>query len=145
MTPTQKLTLEVPGGDQVSGILRRPRDAWAVYVLAHGAGAGMQHSFLETVSRDLAESGVATLRFQFPYAEEKKHRPDPPLLLETTVRAAVERAAQESLPIFAGGKSMGGRMTSQAQAQEPMPGVRALVFVGFPLHPPKRPSVTRAR
>ena len=105
----------------------------------------MRHSFMERVTGELAESGVATLRFQFPYTEQQKHRPDTPAVLEATVRAAVVRAAEEQLPLFAGGKSMGGRMTSQAQAAEPLPDVRGLVFLGFPLHPPGRPGVTRSK
>jgi predicted alpha/beta-hydrolase family hydrolase len=141
----EDISIEVTDEQRVSGLLIRPRDAWAVYVLAHGAGAGMRHVFLETVSRELAGAGVATLRFQFPYTEEERHRPDTPALLEATVRAAVARAAEEELPIFAGGKSMGGRMTSQAQASEPLEGVRGLVFLGFPLHPPGRPGVTRSK
>jgi predicted alpha/beta-hydrolase family hydrolase len=140
-----EITIELTDEQRVSGLLIRPRDAWALYVLAHGAGAGMRHAFLETVSRELAGAGVATLRYQFPYTEEERHRPDTPALLEATVRAAVTRAAEEGLPIFAGGKSMGGRMTSQAQASEPLPDVRGLVFLGFPLHPPGRPGVTRSK
>ena len=143
MSTVKELTLEVDE-HRVSALLHRPGDAWALYVLAHGAGAGMRHAFLETVAKELGGVGVATLRFQFPYTEENKHRPDPPALLEATVRAAVARAAEEELPLFAGGKSMGGRMTSQAQAQEPLPGVRGLVFLGFPLHQPRRPLVSRA-
>ncbi|HET6463736.1 MAG TPA: alpha/beta family hydrolase [Candidatus Krumholzibacteria bacterium] len=140
-----ELTIDVTDEHRVSGLLIRPRDAWALYVLAHGAGAGMRHAFLETVSRELAGAGVATLRFQFPYTEEERHRPDTPALLEATVRAAVARAVEEELPIFAGGKSMGGRMTTQAQASEPLEGVRGLVLLGFPLHPPGRPGVTRSK
>jgi predicted alpha/beta-hydrolase family hydrolase len=140
----KELTLDVADEHRVSALLNRPRDAWSIYVLAHGAGTGMRHVFLETVARELASAGVATLRFQFPYTEADKHRPDPPALLEATVRAAVARAAEEELPLFAGGKSMGGRMTSQAQAQDAMPGVRGLVFLGFPLHAPRRPLVSRA-
>jgi uncharacterized protein len=128
----------------VSGLLLRPRDAWATYVLAHGAGAGMRHAFLETTAVSLASAGVATLRFQFPYTEAGGQRPDPPALLEETVRAAVAAAVSESLPVFAGGKSMGGRMTSQAQSQAPLAGVRGLIFLGFPLHAPKRSTVSRA-
>lgn len=145
MSAARELTIEVSGHRRVSGVLVRPRDAWALYVLAHGAGAGMRHSFLETTANDFAASGVATLRFQFPYAEAGKFRPDPPDLLEATVRAAVLRAGDEELPLFAGGKSMGGRMTSQAQSRELLPGVRGLVFLGFPLHAPKRPTDTRAK
>jgi len=145
MSASKNLTIDVSELHRVSGVLVRPRDAWALYVLAHGAGAGMRHSFLETVAKDFAGVGIATLRFQFPYAEAGKFRPDPPDLLEATVRAAVLRAEDEKLPLFAGGKSMGGRMTSQAQSREPLPGVRGLVFLGFPLHAPKRPTDTRAK
>jgi uncharacterized protein len=144
MSATKKLILDVADEHRVSALLHRPHDAWALYVFAHGAGAGMEHSFMETMAKDLAGAGVATLRFQFPYAETGKHRPDPPVLLEATVRAAVMRATDENLPLYAGGKSMGGRMTSQAQAQEDLPNVRGLVFFGFPLHPPGRPGVSRA-
>jgi uncharacterized protein len=130
----------------VSGILLRPEDAWLMYVLAHGAGAGMRHPFLETVSDSLAERGVATLRFQFPYMEAGRKRPDPPAVLEATVRAAAIRARELSpgLPTIAGGKSLGGRMTSSAAAQQPLPSIAGLVFLGFPLHPPGRPGTSRA-
>jgi predicted alpha/beta-hydrolase family hydrolase len=144
MSAARELEIEVSEPHRVSGLLLRPDDAWALYVFAHGAGAGMRHSYMETVAHDLAGAGVATLRYQFPYTEAGKHRPDPPALLEDTVRAAVARAADEALPLFAGGKSMGGRMTSQAQSKEALPGVRGLVFLGFPLHPPGRPGVSRA-
>ena len=141
----ESLTIRVSEHHSVSALLERPREAWAMYVLAHGAGTGMHHEFLESVSGLLSGAGIATLRFQFPYTEAGGRWPDPPLLLESTVRAAVGRAAREELPLFAGGKSMGGRMTSQAQAQEVLAGVRGLVFLGFPLHPPKQPSVARAK
>jgi uncharacterized protein len=145
VSAANELSIVVSDLHTVSALLMRPRDAWAMYVLAHGAGAGMRHAFMETIADGLAASGVATLRFQFPYTETGKHRPDPPALLEATVRSAVTRANEEGLPLFAGGKSMGGRMTSQAQAQEPLSGVRGLVFLGFPLHAPRRPTVTRAK
>ena len=145
MSVTEELSIEVNDEERVSALLIRPTDAWAIYVLAHGAGAGMRHAFLEHVAKDLAGAGVATLRYQFPYTEHGKHRPDTPVLLEATVRAAVARAAEEKLPLFAGGKSMGGRMTSQAQSSEPLPDVRGFVFLGFPLHPPGRPGVTRSK
>ncbi|HEY2678391.1 MAG TPA: alpha/beta family hydrolase [Steroidobacteraceae bacterium] len=122
-----------------------PRQASACFVVAHGAGAGMLHSFMENLAIDLSTRGIATLRYQFPYMEKRGRRPDPPALCHATVRAAVA-AAQErlpALPLFAGGKSFGGRMTSQAQAAAPLPGVRGLVFLGFPLHPPKEPSDAR--
>jgi predicted alpha/beta-hydrolase family hydrolase len=130
----------------VSAILERPSDAWALYVLAHGAGAGMRHRFMEQVATALAGQGIATLRYQFPYVESGGRRPDPPAVLEATVRAAVAaaREAEPGLVLLAGGKSMGGRMTSNAMARAPLEGVSGLVFLGFPLHPPKRPAVTRA-
>jgi predicted alpha/beta-hydrolase family hydrolase len=130
----------------VSGILLRPADAWAVYVLAHGAGAGMRHRFIESVAQALAGRGIATLRYQFPYVEAGSRRPDPPGVLEATVRAAVARARElvPDLPLVAGGKSLGGRMTSNAMARRPMDGVLGLVFLGFPLHPAGQPAITRA-
>jgi predicted alpha/beta-hydrolase family hydrolase len=131
---------------EVSGLLLRPRDAVALLVLAHGAGAGMRHAFLEDLARSLAGAGFATLRYQFPYTEKKLKRPDPPAILTATVRAAVRLAAEKAggLPLFAGGKSMGGRMTSTAQASEPLPGVRGLAFFGFPLHAAGKPELARA-
>ena len=130
----------------VSAIFLRPDDTWAVYVLAHGAGAGMRHHFMEDIAGALAARGVATLRYQFPYVEHGSRRPDPPGVLEATVRAAVAEACvlAPDLPLVAGGKSMGGRMTSNAMARRPLEGVRGLVFLGFPLHPAKQPGVTRA-
>lgn len=114
-------------------------------MLAHGAGAGMHHSFLETLAAELDVRGVATLRYQFPYMERGSRRPDPPGLCHATVRAAVTEAAKlaPGVQLFAGGKSFGGRMTSQAQAAAPLPGVRGIVFVGFPLHPAGKPSAAR--
>src|SRR5688572_21522089 len=142
--------LHVAVGDRVgrvSALLVRPPDARVLYVLAHGAGAGMRHPFLESVARGLAERRIATLRYQFPYMEARARRPDPPAVAAATVRAAVQEAAglAPGVPLVAGGKSFGGRMTSSAQANEPLPGVRGLVFLGFPLHPPGRPSDTRAQ
>ena len=130
----------------VSAIFLRPDDTWAVYVLAHGAGAGMRHQFMEDIAGALAARGVATLRYQFPYVEHGSRRPDPPGVLEATVRAAVAMACTlaPDLPLVAGGKSMGGRMTSNAMARRPLEGVRGLVFLGFPLHPAKQPGVARA-
>lgn len=129
----------------VSALIATPRDAWAGYVLAHGAGAGMRHAFLEQIAGLLFDAGVATLRYQFPYMD-RRGRPDPPAVAETTVEAAVMFATTEfaGLPLFAGGKSFGGRMTSQAASRGVLGGVRGLVFLGFPLHPPKRPGVARA-
>ncbi len=131
---------------KVSGILLRPADAWAGFVLAHGAGAGMRHPFMERMAQGLAGRGMATLRYQFPYTETGSRRPDPPGVLEATVRAAVEamREVAPGLPLVAGGKSLGGRMTSNAQARRPLAGVSGLVFLGFPLHPPKQPGESRA-
>jgi predicted alpha/beta-hydrolase family hydrolase len=131
---------------EVSGLLQRPRDAIATYVLAHGAGAGMRHAFMEDIASALAERGIATLRYQFPYMEEGRKAPDPAGRLMKTVRAAVGEAARltPDLPLIAGGKSMGGRMTSQAQAAEALPGVAGLAFLGFPLHAPGRDGNERA-
>src|SRR5690242_1833311 len=136
---------EVRVGD-VSGLLLRPEGARLLYVLAHGAGAGMRHPFLESIAQRLAERSIATLRYQFLYMERRARRPDPPAVAAATVRAAVVEAARlaPGLPLVAGGKSFGGRMTSTAQAEEPLPGVRGLVFLGFPLHPPGRPGDSRA-
>src|SRR5881275_3177329 len=136
---------DVRVGD-VSGLLLRPDGARLLYVLAHGAGAGMRHPFLEVVAQRLAERSIATLRYQFPYMEQRGRRPDPPAVAAATVRAAVMEAARVApgLPLVAGGKSFGGRMTSTAQAEAPLPGVRGLVFLGFPLHPPGRPGDRRA-
>lgn len=143
------INIDIDVGDgvgRVSGVLLRPPDAWAGYVLAHGAGAGMRHRFMESVSRALADRGVATLRFQFPYLEAGTRRPDPPVVLEATVRGAVAKAAatMPDLPLVAGGKSLGGRMTSSAMARRPLDGVLGLVFLGFPLHPSRRPGISRA-
>ena len=139
-------SISLPGGPTVSGLLQTAKPARAALVLAHGAGAGMGHPFLTAVSRGLAARSVACLRFQFPYMERGARTPDSPEKAKAAVRAAVAEAARllPGLPLFAGGKSYGGRMTSQAQAQAPLPGVRGLVFLGFPLHPPGKPSVERA-
>jgi predicted alpha/beta-hydrolase family hydrolase len=142
-------TVQIDAGSrigQVSGILLRPPDAWAGYVLAHGAGAGMRHRFMEEIAQALGRRGIATLRYQFPYFESGGRRPDPPAVLEAVVRAAAltARESMPELPLVAGGKSLGGRMTSNAQAKQPLPDVSGLVFLGFPLHPPKQPGVTRA-
>jgi len=131
---------------QVSGLLLRPPDARWLYVFAHGAGAGMRHRFMSALAEALAERGVATLRYQFPYSEACGRRPDAPGVLQATVRAAVTTAATVApgLPLLAGGKSLGGRMTSSAAAKTALPGVRGLVFVGFPLHAPGRSGTERA-
>lgn len=138
--------LEIEGGSAVATRLLRPRGSRAFLVLAHGAGAGMEHPFLEGLAEALGRRGVATLRFQFPYAEAGRRRPDPPRVLTGCVRAALERASKEArgLPLLVGGKSMGGRMSSMLAAREPLPGVRGLVFVGFPLHAAGKPSAERA-
>ena len=132
---------------QVSARWLQPAGARACYVLAHGAGAGMEHPAMRATALGLAALGIATLRFQFPYMQQRARRPDPAPLCHATVRAAVREAARlaPALPLFAGGRSFGGRMSSQAQALEPLPGVRGLVFLGFPLHPAGRPSDERAR
>jgi len=142
----ETLTIAVGDTHQVSALLQIPARATACFVLAHGAGAGMRHAFLEAAATGLAERGIGTLRYQFPYMESGSKRPDPPALCHATVRAAVAEAARHApaLPLIAGGKSFGGRMTSQAQAVAPLPGVVGLAFIGFPLHPPKRPSDERA-
>jgi predicted alpha/beta-hydrolase family hydrolase len=131
---------------EVAALLVRPPDARLLYILAHGAGAGMRHPFLERFAGELAGRGVATLRYQFPYMERKQRRPDSPKVAAAAVRAAVATAGREApdLPLLAGGKSFGGRMTSTAQAEAPLPGVRGLAFLGFPLHPPGKPGVSRA-
>jgi uncharacterized protein len=133
-------------GSSVSGLLLRAARARACFVIAHGAGAGMHHPFMAGAAEELASLGIATLRYQFPYMENGSKRPDAPALCHATVRAAVSAAARLvlPLPLIAGGRSFGGRMTSQAQAAEPLAGVRGLVFLGFPLHPAKKPSVSRA-
>jgi uncharacterized protein len=140
-------SFEVREGVGVSGRLIVPAGARALYVLAHGAGAGMDHPSMRAIATDLADLGIATLRYQFPYMEQHKGRPDPPALCHATVRAAIAAGAQRApqLPRFAGGRSFGGRMTSQAQAQRELPGVRGLVFLAFPLHAGKQPSQERAR
>lgn len=129
----------------VSGLLVQPEGAQALLALAHGAGAGMRHRFMENIAVKFAERGVATLRYQFPYMEKRIKRPDSESVLTDTVRAAMVAAKKicGDLPLFAGGKSMGGRMTSLAAAQNPFDGVRGLVFFGFPLHAAGRPGAER--
>jgi uncharacterized protein len=141
------VTIALDGAPPVSGLLQAPPDARACYVLAHGAGAGMTHPFMVAVAEQLSRRGVATLRFQFPYMERGSKRPDAPRIAHAAVRAAVAAASRlaPGLPLIAGGKSFGGRMSSQAQADSPLPGVRGLAFLGFPLHPAGRPSDERAK
>ena len=134
---TEPVALAVDTTRSVSGLWRRPPKARACFVLAHGAGAGMTHPFLEAIADGLADRGVASLRYQFPFMEQGSRRPDPPKLAHATVRAAVAAAGRlaPNLPLIAGGRSFGGRMTSQAQTASPLPGVQGLAFLGFPLHP----------
>ena len=142
MSKSDKLSF----GDDVvvSTLWQLPRNAKACLVLAHGAGAGMTHSFMESVATALAARSIATLRFQFPYMEKGSKRPDSPKLCHATIRAAVDQARQRTdLPLIAGGRSFGGRMASQAQAEQPLPSVVGLAFLGFPLHPPKQPAAER--
>jgi predicted alpha/beta-hydrolase family hydrolase len=141
------VTITVEGEQQVSALLQAPRDARACYVFAHGAGAGMTHPFMTSMANELGSRDIATLRYQFPYMEKRSKRPDSPKVAQATVRAAVAEATRRlpDLVLVAGGKSFGGRMTSQAQAASPLPGVRGLAFVGFPLHPAGVPSSDRAQ
>jgi predicted alpha/beta-hydrolase family hydrolase len=143
---SQQVTIAVDDGRRVSGLLQTSPRARACYVMAHGAGAGMSHPFMGAVANSLLERGIATLRYQFPYMEQGSKRPDPPALAQAAVRAAVAEASRRvpHLALFAGGKSFGGRMTSQAQAASPLPGVRGLAFLGFPLHPAGKPGIERA-
>jgi len=143
----QAVTISVDDTQRVSGLLLAPPKTCACYVLAHGAGAGMGHPFMAFVAEGLTERGVATLRYQFPYMERGSKRPDAPKLAHAAVRAAVAEMSRlaPDLALIAGGKSFGGRMTSQAQAASPLPGVRGIAFLGFPLHAPGRPSDERGR
>ena len=145
MAEAQQLRIQV-GNDSISALLLRPENARALYLFAHGAGAGMTHKAMESNAQRLAERSIATLRFQFLYMEKGSRRPDPPKLAHAAVRAAAAKALEVApdLPLFAGGRSFGGRMTSQAQAEDPLPGVRGLAFLGFPLHPAGKPGVERA-
>ncbi len=143
----RKISIHVSDGiGRVSGLVTRPPEAKAAYVFAHGAGAGMEHSFMESVAGNLAREGIATLRFQFPYMEAGRKAPNPPKVLTATVGAAYSVARDEftSLPLFAGGKSLGGRMTSTVVARAKPDGLRGIVFFGFPLHAPGKPSSHRA-
>ena len=146
MNEPERIQLAVNAETVVSGLVLAPETPRACYVFAHGAGAGMEHAFMSATARELCESGVASLRFQFPYMERGSKRTDPPPLCHATIRAAVDLASKRfsNLPLFAGGRSFGGRMTSQAQAEGALPNVRGLIFLGFPLHPAGRPETTRA-
>jgi predicted alpha/beta-hydrolase family hydrolase len=141
------LTINIDDKRRVSGLLQAPNNAHIYYVLAHGAGAGMAHPFMVGIADGLAERGIATLRYQFPYMEQGSKRPDAPKLAQATVRSAVAQASHmlPKLDLVAGGRSFGGRMTSQAQAESPLPGIRGLAFLGFPLHAAGRPSEERAK
>jgi predicted alpha/beta-hydrolase family hydrolase len=143
----QSVTIVLDDGQRVSGLLCAPAGARACYVLAHGAGAGMTHPFMASIADGLADRAVATVRFQFPCMERGSGRPDPPGVAQAAVRAAVAEAARlaPGVPLVAGGKSFGGRMTSQAQAAAAMPGVRGLAFLGFPLHAAGKPSGERGK
>ncbi len=146
MTTPKAVTIAIEGTAPVSGLWQAPSRPLACFVLAHGAGAGMTHKTMAAIADGLAERDIATLRYQFPYMERGSKRPDSPAVAHAAVRAAAAEAGGRSpkLPLFAGGKSFGGRMTSQAQALAPLPGVRGLVFFGYPLHPSGKPSVERA-
>jgi predicted alpha/beta-hydrolase family hydrolase len=143
---SKRFTIDVNDTTQVSGLLEIANAPKFCLVLAHGAGAGMEHPFMAAIAQDLAARDIATLRYQFPYMERGEKRTDAPPLCHAAVRAAVAAAARlaPKVPLIAGGKSFGGRMTSQAQAVKPLPGVRGLAFFGFPLHPPDKPSIDRA-
>ncbi|HYK39923.1 MAG TPA: alpha/beta family hydrolase [Candidatus Eremiobacteraceae bacterium] len=146
MADTQELRVEIQGTGSVSAVVVRPEKAKWMLALGHGAGAGMHHPFMTALATELARVGIATLRYQFPYMEERRRAPDKPKVLMATVSTAAQAAAKTApdLPLLAGGKSMGGRMSSQAAAEGLLPGVRGLVFFGFPLHPPKQPGTKRA-
>jgi hypothetical protein len=146
MSDAERLRFAVKGAGEVSALWMRPAEARWVLALAHGAGTGMTHPFLEKLARELAEVGVATLRYQFPYMEERRRVPDSPRIATATVAGAVRAAAKAAagLPLLAGGKSFGGRMSSQAAADGLLEGVRGLAFFGFPLHPPNKPGTKRA-
>ena len=143
----EPIRIPIDGSDAVSGLFDSPDSPQACYVFGHGAGAGMAHPFMARVALGLSERGIATLRYQFPYMERGSRRPDVPKVAHAAVRAAVAEAARRlpRLPLIAGGKSFGGRMTSQAQSASPLPGVVGLLFFGFPLHPAGKPSIDRAQ
>lgn len=143
---TKELKLDIARIGAVSAILTQPDNARACYVLAHGAGADMRHAFMDKVAAGLADRGIATFRFNFPYMEKKQGRPDQPAVAHAAIGAAVEEAARlcPGVKLIAGGKSFGGRMTSQAQSKAPLPGAKGLAFLGFPLHAAKKPSSERA-
>jgi len=145
MAVAEKLRFAVPGAGEVSALLLRPADAKWMLALAHGAGAGMSHPFMSALADQLAAVGIATLRYQFPYMEQRRRTPDTPAVATATVAAAAQAAAEVApgLPLLAGGKSFGGRMTSTAAAEMGLGNVRGIVFLGFPLHPPKRPAIKR--
>ncbi|MCZ8257137.1 MAG: dienelactone hydrolase family protein [Polaromonas sp.] len=146
--PTRPISLSIPlpAGGAISGLLQKPVTAEACYVFAHGAGAGMDHAFMAAIAEGLAERGIASLRFNFPFMEQGSKRPDAPAVAHAAIRAAVAETARQlpDVPLFAGGKSYGGRMSTQAQAAEPLPGVKGILLVGFPLHPAGKPSTERA-
>jgi predicted alpha/beta-hydrolase family hydrolase len=146
MSTTKSIRFAVQNAGEVPAILLRPPNAACLLVLAHGAGAGMNHPFMQSLAGELAAENLSTLRFQFPYMEQRRKIPDRPPVLTAAIVAAVEAASKEApdLPLFAGGKSLGGRMTSLAAAQQPLGSVRGLVFFGFPLHPPNQPGTKRA-
>lgn len=146
MTP-KSIKIRIPDSGSVSGLWLKPVGAKAVLVLAHGAGAGMVHKAMEATAQGLAERKIATLRFNFPYMEKGSGRPDSPAIAQAAIRAAVAEATKlaADLPLFAGGRSFGGRMTSQAQSEDPLPKVKGLVFFAFPLHPAGKPGVERAK
>jgi len=146
MSATKNIRFAVPNAGEVSAILLRPQNAQCLLTLAHGAGAGMTHPFMQSLATELAAANVATLRFQFPYMEQRRTIPDRPPVLTAAILAALNAASKDApeLPLFAGGKSLGGRMTSLAASQQPLGNVRGLVFFGFPLHPPNQPGTKRA-
>jgi hypothetical protein len=146
MSSNENTHFAVENAGDVSAILLRPQNAESLLVLAHGAGAGMSHPFMAALAYKLADVRVASFRFQFPYMEQRRRAPDRPPVLTATVQAAVQAASEAApdLPLFAGGKSLGGRMTSTAAAEGRLDKVRGLVFFGFPLHPPNQPGTKRA-